>query len=624
MKKLTLLTSLLAAMLASQVNGAQIVGTDFSDAPVFQQTGGNWDLVNLDDLNADDGITVGQWVNLGSGNAGAWITHTDNNVYTGTPGFIPPDRAPKLDGITTRVINVGDTWPSDYGNYFEITIPAGVTLNLTSLQFDWRAATGAGTSGRELAFGTDVSGTPICTYNVDGIGRNAVPSPLLDVIDLSGPEYQGLTDRTLRFYFTAVEGTGSGDLEGDNIILNGEVLLGATLVWVGDGSANTWETNSLSWTNVTDGGGLTKYEDLDSVIFDDSSANTLVTLNSTVTPKAVTVTVETNDYVLQGSPSGGVNGGTLAKQGSKSLTLSGNLAASFESAAVEGALVVNSSAAVSLGDVSGSGTITQTGAGTLTVAAGTLDGSLTVEAGSKLGVEGTPTVSSLTFASGTTSLDIVNSSGASTIITAPNFTNSGTVAISYTTSSYLPGTTTALIDYGSNSVVGAYSLNALPGGVVGSLVTNVVNSSIDLVITSVPAKLWVGNVDNNWDILTTANWSGGTTFANGNSVKFDDTGANTDPIAVAFGGVSPGLMWVANSTRNYTFKQDSINTPTLVKQGTGTFDAPGPEQLYQCGHPGRHPVLFQRIRWRLFREWTGHRTRHVASGGTRHVPDLGR
>jgi fibronectin-binding autotransporter adhesin len=106
-----------------------------------------------------------------------------------------------------------------------------------------------------------------------------------------------------------------------NLIVTGTLL---NLTWVGDGSANNWDTNTANWT-----GGATVYADGDNVTFNDSGSSVPdINIVLQVTPSSMTVNNTTNHYVFDGSSSGiGITSyGTLTKMGTNELdfTSSGN------------------------------------------------------------------------------------------------------------------------------------------------------------------------------------------------------------------------------------------------------------------------------------------------------------
>jgi hypothetical protein len=110
---------------------------------------------------------------------------------------------------------LGDSGASLATHTFSIDILANTRVALTSITFDWRMATG-GPNTRWLAFDTSLDSGVIFTEV--GLLRNAFDS---ETIDLSGPLYQDLTG-TVSFNFYA-GGTGSGDIDIDTIVLNGDV-----------------------------------------------------------------------------------------------------------------------------------------------------------------------------------------------------------------------------------------------------------------------------------------------------------------------------------------------------------------------------------------------------------------
>ena len=98
------------------------------------------------------------------------------------------------------------------------------------------------------------------------------------------------------------------------------------------------------------------------------------------------------------------------------------------------------------------------------------------------------------------------------------------------------------------------------------------------VVASGGANLtWRGDVNNLWDITTTANWrtSGGTatTFTNGDNVVFSDAGSNNLPVDLTT-DLSPGNISV-DATKDYVFSTGTAGkltgTIVLTKTNTGTL-----------------------------------------------------
>ena len=129
---------------------------------------------------------------------------------------MPSDQVTKINGDGQGRPPVGTPPVGLASVSFSIVIPAGTTVNLSSVSCDWRKATGSG-NARWLAFRTSLDAN--LTFSEFGVARNAYESA---DIDLSGAAYQGLTDTTVTFHWYA-GGEGSGDIDFDTVIIDGEV-----------------------------------------------------------------------------------------------------------------------------------------------------------------------------------------------------------------------------------------------------------------------------------------------------------------------------------------------------------------------------------------------------------------
>jgi hypothetical protein len=98
---------------------------------------------------------------------------------------------------------------------FSITIPAGITINLTRVTFDFSRAT-SGSAQRWLAFRTSLDSGLL--FSQVGVAR-----PTWDSVDLqlSGAKYEELNDETVTFYWYS-GGEGSGDCDIDSIVIEAE------------------------------------------------------------------------------------------------------------------------------------------------------------------------------------------------------------------------------------------------------------------------------------------------------------------------------------------------------------------------------------------------------------------
>lgn len=228
---------------------------------------------------------------------------------------------------------------------------------------------------------------------------------------------------------------------------------GANITWQGDGGNNFWDIGtSANWTNSS--GAAVTFSSADNVTFNDTSANQTVNLAATVQPGSVTVNSSANNYTFQdgsGTGAGLISGATgLTKSGGSTLTVltvNNNSGATLLNAGTiqvgnggtsgslgtgnitnNGALIFaqpdNRSVA---GQISGTGTLTQQGGATLTLAANNnysgattiSSGTLQIGAGNSAGTLGAGAVTN-------NSALVVNRSGAYTL--ANNVSGSGSFA----------------------------------------------------------------------------------------------------------------------------------------------------------------------------------------------------
>jgi autotransporter-associated beta strand protein len=163
------------------------------------------------------------------------------------------------------------------------------------------------------------------------------------------------------------------------------------------------------------------------------------------------------------------------------------------------------------------------------------------------------------------------------VITATNLILAGNNIVSLPPGAYANPGQFPLIKFsgaitgGGTIALGVSGVRGLPG----TIVTNVANSSIDVVIPAGNPVLWTGSAGNIWDIGTTADFQylgSATTYqeptAPGDAVTFDDTGANTTVNLSA--SVSPSLIVVSNVNKTYVFTNNVIaGTGGILKEGTG-------------------------------------------------------
>ena len=246
---------------------------------------------------------------------------------------------------------------------------------------------------------------------------------------------------------------------------------------------------------------------------------------------------------------------------------------------------------------SGSGGLTKTGAGTLTLSgSNTYSGTTAVSAGKLVLGSGHAGTGGITVASNAVVAFLSLTPGDSVkvpSVTAQNGSqleaqfsggsSNPTVPAGYITNLVLNGAVGLnlagsgisigqfpLFGYGSISGSGSLIIAQLPQGVVGTITTNTGAKTIDLVVTSVTPILWKGAISGAWD-LTTTNWTlsaAPTTFKQNDSVVFNDSASNS--VVTLAQTLTPGSMVVSNSGLAYSFSgagslSGSMN---LVKSGT--------------------------------------------------------
>lgn len=181
---------------------ATLAGSDFSDSAVFNAAGGAYDnsASNTDDLDPADQVTVGDWSFSGTGS----LATLDADAQVD----MPSDNVTKLNGDTQIQPLLGSSAASLASHSFSINIASGFQVDLTSATFEFRKATGS-TNVRWLAFKTSEDGGNVI-FSELGDPRPAVQ---FGAVDLTGPQYQGLTG-TVTFNWYA-GGQGSGNIDFD-------------------------------------------------------------------------------------------------------------------------------------------------------------------------------------------------------------------------------------------------------------------------------------------------------------------------------------------------------------------------------------------------------------------------
>jgi autotransporter-associated beta strand protein len=306
---------------------------------------------------------------------------------------------------TLSVGGTGTARTASFGN--------DLTLNAAQVNFDLSNATTVGGGVNDLvriAGNLSLTGTTGININqTNGALASGTYTLFQYVGTLTGTtanlQLNGLSSGTTRQTFNLNAGSGT----------NSAITLGVTgspadLTWVGNAGNNVWDlVQTANWTGAPGATPDNRFYNLDTVTFTQTGVGgaTAVNLTAAVNPGSVTVNA-TQDYTISGS--GSIIGtGGLTKQGTGTLVLAtnntftgavtlsagtlqigtggttGSIAANVTDNA---ALVFNRSDALTYaGVISGSGTVSQIGAGVLTLSGvNSYAGATTVTGGGTLAI----------------------------------------------------------------------------------------------------------------------------------------------------------------------------------------------------------------------------------------------
>lgn len=279
--------------------------------------------------------------------------------------------------------------------------------------------------------------------------------------------------------------------------------------------------------------------------------------------------------------------GTLQKAGTGSVILTAANDYSGPTQITAGKLFINSTLALSPVTVSAGGTLGGSGTVQSTV---TVENNGSIESGNGAGT-GTLTLTNVTLGSAAGNLSSFNlfaATGApSVVVTTPNglVANGGALSSTINVGGTIPALGTyILIDYSGTlgGGFGAFKLGTLPPRIIGSLVNNAANTSIDLSVTGTDFPIWSGALSGVWSTATLANpknWvlnsnpGTPTDFITGDSVLFNDTATGVTTVDISGGNVTPSAVTFNNSTKSYTLTGTNGITGSsgLTKMGTGTL-----------------------------------------------------
>ncbi len=348
--------------------------------------------------------------------------------------------------------------------------------------------------------------------------------------------------------------------------------------------------------------------------------------NSTANNSTLSGAMRLNQNLVVTQATGGTLTISGAIGGTGGLTTTGNTvilsgANTFSgNTTINGSLLIysNTAAATLGGGVSGTGTLQVSGPGGLTIS-GVDSVPTTVMNGGLLIFLSTQTASTVTVnnggsfgvnLSGTSQYmpaTLTLGTGCSLVFSNINTTTAPLAPVSMTTAaalnvnvrgfsggSAIVGASYPLLTY-AGIIVGNFNLVGNPVGVTGHLTVTGGNTLNYVVDTA--ADFWNTATAGNWDILTTANWSGGAavntpvnTYKDGDAVIFND--AATGPVTVSVvANVNPGSLLFLNGTTAYTIALNGGaigGSVGLNKTGTGSRDTDGwNEHLFGRDHHQR-------------------------------------
>jgi autotransporter-associated beta strand protein len=402
-----------------EVSGAIGGGSGSGPINVIKAGSGTWTLSASNTYNGTTTVNAGTLAlsSTGSISYSPLITVNSPAIFDVTTAGFALNSNQTLAGTGTVVGNVADTYagyaiiaPGGVGTAGTLTFSTGYTLGLLS---------GAGNSLKfDLGQNTSAASDLLVVDTLDARNSNKIDINISQLQStIANGTYPLIRYRTLDLYngtladsFTlsralytrqtfTLQNTGS---EIDLVVSPGAAM---NLTWVGTQNGNAWDINTTSnWSN----GSSQTYFDGDTVNFTNTGSNSPdINLSTKLSPGSVTFTNSTQDYKFTGA--GYISGSTgLTLNGTGMVTLANYTAndftgpiainagtlqigdgsnngtiASSVTIANNGALIINPGSDESIANViSGSGTLTKTGAATLTLSSSNAyTGATTISAG---------------------------------------------------------------------------------------------------------------------------------------------------------------------------------------------------------------------------------------------------
>jgi fibronectin-binding autotransporter adhesin len=482
--------------------------------------------------------------------------------------------APGIFLVTNTTIRVdGVAGFNGFSNAVLVGYVSSSTNTLANITNSFYTLTKTGTGRLELERGMMVSNVVVQAGSVFPDSANAFNAVQYWTVQSGGAilndQNQTFNATTITLEVDAgglydVNFRGNGTPGNDNNVYTQTLgtLTGAGTITCGERGEIAAQTLNINGTNYSSFSGLITDTNGDALNLGKNGAGSMLRLSGTNSYHGLT-TVSGGTLLVDGTA---INGSNYIVNTGAILGGTGSISAP---------ITLNSGTLLA-GD--GGGTLTVS-----TVASG--GGDTTIVSNASLNVSGTLGNSGgylniLYLTNGTLQLPLLGS-GASAFISTLN--NDGNVTLSYTTPNPSVGQF-PLIAYSNLGGLAGGGTNGItlvpPAGTTAYLSNNVANSSLDVVVTGIPALVWVGTPTGNWSIGSSpADWLNGVTPSGytesggaGPFVIFNDTATGTTAVNLTT-TVSPKGITVNNTLLNYTNNGTGAigGTGGLLKQGTGVL-----------------------------------------------------
>jgi len=323
---------------------------------------------------------LGTWVLTGN-----CTHHADTIIYGGTlalmgSGAIPNSPNIIIKGGTLSVSNILTS-----ANNLMITNSSALLLTntffrtpltigtLTASNATFRLGINGATPFTNLVVTSGLTAGPNIAFAIEQIANLVTATPFNLI------SYAGTDPDPASFTVSVPSGysVGAVTVDAGNKVVKVTVTppaAASSIVWVGATNSvlvSNWNTNTPNWVDAATLSFPQVYADPDAVLFNDAASNSTVTLLTTVSPFNVVVTNNSLNYTFNGSGKiSGVFG--LSKQGSASLTLAetggdnfsggitvggGTLVLNNTNSAISGGLMVASGTTVQIGNNDASGNL---------------------------------------------------------------------------------------------------------------------------------------------------------------------------------------------------------------------------------------------------------------------------